>query len=132
MESTISDEEACQNSYHYFIEAVKILSEPPEKQCELVDNYNVAWELKDEVSSGLYLIKDPISFLTEGQKLAIQQLINELNKIPKIILKAENTSEENLKAMKHPAWKPLRKQAAILLRTLEPESKSNEKYFKEN
>jgi len=129
MENTISDEESYQNSFHYFIEAVKILSESPEKQCELVGNYNVAWELKDEVSSGLFLINAPASVLTESQKLAIQQLINELNKIPKSVLKAETTPENNLSAMKNPIWESLRKQAAMLLRTLESAAQNNEQYF---
>ena len=54
---------------------MKILAESPEKQCELVGNYNVAWELKDEVSSGLYLIKNPVSVLTEDQKFLFTTLV---------------------------------------------------------
>ncbi len=130
MESTISEEESYQNSYYYFIEAVKILSAPPEKQCELIGNYNVAWELKDEVSAGLYLINNPASSLAEGQKYAIQQLITELNKISGSVLNYENTPKNNLTAMKNSVWAPLRKQAAMLLTTLESETKRNEEYFK--
>ena len=129
MESSITYEEAFHTEYRVFLNSVETLSLSAEKQCEIMGNYNVAWELKDDVSAGLYLIKNPASVFTEGQNLAIQQLINELNKIPESVLKAENTPEENLNAMKHPAWEPLRKQAVILLRTLESVTKNNEIYF---
>ena len=130
MNSAISDEESYQNAFYYFIEAVKVLSEPAERQCELMGNYNVPWELKDDVSAGLYLINNPASKLTEGQRLAIQQLISELNQIPDSVINAKNTPENNLVAMQKPVWEPLRKQAAELLCTLETATKSNEKYFK--
>jgi hypothetical protein len=129
MDETASVEESYHNSYYYFIRAVKILSESPEKQCELVGNYNVAWELKDEVTSGLYLIESPASTLSSSQKLAIQQLIDELNKIPANVLREVTSHENNLKAMQSPVWEPLRKQAAILQRTLESATKNNEQYF---
>lgn len=129
MDETISYEESYHNSYYYFIRAIKILAESPEKQCELVGNYNVAWELKDEVSSGSYLIENPASTLTSTQKLAIQQLIDELKKIPATVLREATNHENNLIAMQDPLWKPLRKQAAILLRTLESATKNNEQYF---
>ncbi len=129
MENTISDEESFHNSYHYFIEAVKILTESAEKQCELMGNYNVAWELKDDVSAGLYLLGNAASSLTEVQGLSIQQLIIELDNVPDSVLNVENTPESNLRAMKSPIWNPLRKQAARLLSTLMPATQNNEKYF---
>ena len=129
MDEAASIEESYHNSYYYFIRAVKILSESPEKQCELVGDYNVAWELKDEVSSGIYLIESPASTLNASQKLAIQQLIDELNKMPATVLREATNHKINLKAMQNPVWVPLRKQAAILQRTLEAATKNNERYF---
>ena len=129
MESIITDEEAFHNEYRVFLNAIEVLSQPAKEQCNTMGGYNVACELKDDVAAGIYLLKNTASIFTENEKLVVQQLINELNKIPKEIIVFTDIKEESLKAMEHPCWEPLRKHAAIVIRSLETATKNNEKYF---
>lgn len=130
MKSIITDEEAFHNEYRVFINAVEILSQPAGKQSEIMGGYNVACELKDDVAAGKYLLKNTASTFNENQRLIVEQLINELNKIPKEVVVFTDIKEESLKAMEHPCWEPLRKHAAIVIRALETATINNEKYFK--
>lgn len=119
MEENITDKEAFETEYQVFKNAISILSEPAEKQCEIMGNYNVACELKDDVLAGLFLLKNPASHLTYEQQYSIKQLIDELNKIPEDALSFTDIIEECHVAMRHSCWEPLRKHAIILLRSLE-------------
>ena len=129
MESIITDEEAFHNEYRIFLNAVEVLAQPAKEQCNIMGGYNVAYELKDDVAAGIYLVKNSASTFTENEKLVIQQLITELNKIPKEVVAFTDIEEESFKAMEHPCWEPLRKHAAIVIRSLETATKNNEKYF---
>jgi hypothetical protein len=119
MEDNVTDKEAFETEFRVFVNAVSILSEPADKQCELMGHYNVAWELKDDVSAGLYLMNNTESNLSHEQKYSIQQLVDELEKIPENVLSFTNIIEDCQKAMSHPCWEPLRKHASILLRSFE-------------
>ena len=130
MDNSISKEEAFQTSYRAFINAVEILSQSPETQCNLLGNYNVAWELKDEIISGKYLYENPESNITEEQIFSIRQLVEEIRKIPESVLVEAKTKSKNLISMNHPCWKPLRKHAALLIRSLKSVTERNEAYFK--
>ena len=44
-----TDEEEFHSSFRIFLNAVEMLASPPEEQCRLMGNYNVAWELKEDV-----------------------------------------------------------------------------------
>jgi len=57
----LSEREALENSYYYFIQALEILALPASEQCERMGNYNTAWELKHDVGAVAYLLKLPDS-----------------------------------------------------------------------
>jgi len=125
----MSEEEAFANAYYYFVEAVEVLSMPAENQCEITGNFNVAWELKDDVSAGAYLFNLPCPQVTESQKQEILGLIAALEKVPVTVLQAGIGAEQSLTSMQHPCWVSLRKQAQELLVRLNPLTVSNAKYF---
>ena len=52
----ITDEEEFHNSYYYYVKALGMLAETAENQCQLMGDYNVAWELKEDVAAGKYLV----------------------------------------------------------------------------
>lgn len=119
METNLTNEEIFHSEYTAFYDAVEILSQPAELQCEVMGYYNVAWELQEDISKGgRYLIENPAHIFSEDQILAIQELIDALDEIPSSILIATDEKEENIKAMKYTCWKPLRKMSKELLSTL--------------
>ena len=126
----MDQEEEFHNMFLTFIQELRNLALPAAEQCENNGNFNVAWELKDEIASGMYLINHPASLVNKEQQFVIEQLVNELSKIPDSVLVAADTKNKNLNAMSHPCWEPLRKHALIVIRALESVILSNENYFK--
>lgn len=49
----MSPEEEFANSYYYFVEALKVLAADADSQCDVMGNYNVAWEV---VSAALCML----------------------------------------------------------------------------
>ena len=123
-------EEEFHNMFITFIQELRNLALPAEEQCENIGYINVAWELKEEIANGSYLINHPASLVSKEQKFVIEQLVNELSKIPESVLVAADTKIKNINAMSHPCWEPLRKHALIAIRALESVILSNENYFK--
>jgi hypothetical protein len=114
----IRERDEFESGYYYFVRALAVLSKDAPAQCETMGNYNVAWELKDDVSRGAYLLNNPSSArLTPEQKRGILDLVAALESVPSN-LPAGPDPEDNLVAMTHPSWEPLRKQAALLLDVL--------------
>lgn len=126
----LSEEDAFHNSYYYFVEAVKVLSLPAENQCETMGDYNVAWELKDDVQAGSYLTGK--GYLEPNQEAWIQTLVRALNAVPVQELSSGAGREANLSAMIHPSWVPLRIMATQVLQELQPYTEINTKYFGSN
>ena len=114
------DKETFEQLFYSFWQALYLLSKDAVTQCNEMGNYNVAWELKDDVFQGNYLVSLPGEFLTDGQRMAIKQFLSEINKIPNSVLKEAKSYEENILAMNNSCWAPIRKHASILLKTLEP------------
>src|SRR5439155_23640835 len=99
-------------------------------QCERMGNYNVAWELKADVSRGKQLLSySSSSRLNAEQKQGIQDLVSALESVPTTELPAGGKTEDNLAAMNHPSWKPLRTQAAHLVALLAPATEECWRYF---
>jgi hypothetical protein len=115
---TISDEEAYALSYRVFWEAVSMLALDADGQCEAMGNYNVAWELKDDVSAGTYLFNSPVCPLSPLQREGINELISALASIPSEVLAQATSAASNKKAMGHACWEPIRVKAAQVLRAL--------------
>lgn len=127
--AAMSEQEQFENAYYYFMQAVQILAMDAESQCEK-EEYNAAWELKNDVSAGAYIFNLP-DRLSKDQKDAVLRLVAALETIPEAVLRATNgNAYENLVAMGHPCWIPLRVQATALIELLEPATKKNRVYFK--
>jgi len=62
-------DEALRDAYSYFMEAVETLAAEPEAQCEAMGDYNVGWEVKDDVAAG--------RCLTEWDRLAPGPLLED-------------------------------------------------------
>ena len=118
--SEMSEQEQFELGYYYFIQALKILAKEANAQCQEMGNCNVAWELKDDVSAGSYMLKVAADNLSQEQKSSITKLISELNKVPESVVRSAEDPNGNLEAMQAPCWVPLRLLAAQLLQSLEP------------
>lgn len=122
-----ADEEEFHSSYRIFLNAIEMLSSSPEDQCELMGDYNVAWELKDDVSAGQYLIGR--GFLTNSQEAWVGALVGALGTVNSQVLPSGKGREVNLLAMTEPCWDPLRFIAKELLDHLAPFTEVNAKYL---
>ena len=118
--------EAYANALYYFYDDLKVLAEDAEKQCEIMGNFNVAWELRDDAtrdaSAVLNLVGDQIS---NEQRAGIKRLLADVAAVPDSVVNVPRGSakEEHLRAMKNPVWDQVRLDAKELLSLLEPELK---------
>jgi len=109
-------------AYGTFRSAVEMLGLDPLDQCQAMGNYNVAWELKDDVSAGSFILASPNCSLNAAQRKVVEELIEVLKKIPDDLLREAKSEADNLEAMNHPAWMPIRAKAAQAFELLpEPE-----------
>lgn len=121
-EATLSIEE--QNflfSYRVFLDALSMLASSAEEQCQLMGDFNVAWELKDDVQAGKYLVGQ--GYLNSEQEAWHLALVGALEAVPVQVLPAGAGRNTNLIAMRHPSWIPLRTIATHVLEVLAPFSK---------
>ena len=117
----LSEREAFENGFWYFSESLEILAAPAHVQCERMGNYNVAWELKDDVQAAGYLLQSPSSGrLSVEQRQGISNMVQSLDAIPAEVLVSCTTVEGNALAMSRPCWVPIREQARLLLGVLAP------------
>ncbi|MES2282712.1 MAG: hypothetical protein V4542_14970 [Pseudomonadota bacterium] len=124
----LADESEFHSGYRVFVQAVEMLSRPPSEQCELMGDYNVAWELKDDVRAGKYLVG--LGYLTKAQEAWISALVGAMEGVPTQVLPAGADRETNLLAMQHPTWVPLRSIAAHVLEALKPITLENARYLR--
>lgn len=130
MEDTITDEEAFEYSFHNFLQWLHVMTLQPVEQCDAWDNYNVAWELVNDLKSdGNFAITSPASYLTEQQKQKVRAFLESLSTVPQSLLVSATSIDANQKAMSHPCWVPLRESAGALLNQLEPAAKRNRIFF---
>ena len=127
-EDGISEADDFANVFFYFIKALKVLAKDADAQCEYMGNYNVAWELKSDVSAGAYLLNLP-GELTQREKDGIAAMVAALNELPVSLLAGATTETANKKAMNAPDWVPLRVRAAELLRLLSGAIRKNEAFL---
>jgi hypothetical protein len=105
--SGLSEEEVYINAYFYFIKSLNILAEDAEAQCKKMGYFNVAWELRENVSRGAQAVLDhPNSNLSDKQREAIRQLLADLASIPDHVFRVANLKDEHVRSMNHPCWTP--------------------------
>ncbi|MGP8473895.1 hypothetical protein [Burkholderia sp. PR2] len=125
----LTPEEQFANSYLYFIKAIETLAADADKQCAIMGNYNVAWEIKDNVSAGMFLLDIP-GPLTEPERDGIARIVAALDQIPASVLEGATNAAENRRVMNDTCWAPLRRRAAELLVLLSSATRRNEAYLK--
>lgn len=119
-------EEKYQNIFFYFIKALRVLAVDPEPQCEAEGNFNVAQELQYEILSGRYVIGK--GKLNESEEVAIATLASAVAGVPDSALTFAEGHLPNVRNMMHPAWTPIRAQAASLLAILSSRITENDGY----
>jgi len=126
--------EEFENTFLSFVEALKVLSFDAEEQCEVMGNYNVPWEIQDDVLRGCHSVaRSPSSYLTPEQTQKVEELAGQLQALPVEAVAPMNVMTDNnmgsIICMRHEAWNPLRQNATELLRLLRPAIERNQAYF---
>lgn len=117
------DEDAYANNYHYFQDSLVVLGKDAEAQCQSMNYFNVAWEIKDEIiSNGYAVLNTADTQLSEQQKDRIKRLLENVANIPDSVINVPNSKEAHLRAMNNPCWVPLRLQAKQLVSALARET----------
>jgi hypothetical protein len=124
----VTDEEEFHSSYRIYLHALEMLAEQPENQCQLMGDYNVAWELKEDVAAGRYLVNR--GYLSASQEAWIVAMAAALEAVDTLVLPSGPGREVNLLAMQNPNWEPLRHLAAEVVRQLAPFTALNSTYLK--
>ena len=124
--------EVFEQSYRNFLNALEIVAKNAEEQCHIMGWYNVAWELRDDISNGRFLLKISHQYLSDSQQNAIYDLLMEIEKLPEEIFGEAKTEKENISSMRYALWDPIRAQANNLIKKLKPITVANEYFFKTN
>ena len=116
----ISDEEAFALAVYYFIKALELLAADASEQCKVMAGAFVAWEIRDNVCRGAYILSLPgARHLTQLERNGIASVVTASNELP-VSLLAGAIAEDATRAMNDPQRVPLRAQAAELLEVLAP------------
>ena len=122
-----ADADEFHSSYRVFVNALEMLAASPGEQCQLMGNYNVAWELKDDVSAGQYLVGQ--GYLSREQEAWVGALVSALAAVDTLVPPAGSEKEANLLAMEHPSWEPMRFLAREVIHRLTSFTAENAKYL---
>jgi len=104
------------NAFHAFLRALRILAADADAQCQMMGDYNTAWELRSDVAAGRYLLAKGV--LTVDEEAAVASLLSAIDSIADITFRCQAGRPANLAEMQHPAWAPLRLRASGLLHDL--------------
>lgn len=121
------DEDEFHSSLGIYLNALEMLASSPEEQCRQMGDYNVAWELKDDVQNGKYLIGR--GYLEEAEEQWIKALCSALEGVNTQVLPSGVGRDVNLQAMSLPVWQPARFLAAEVLRQLSRVARENTKFL---
>jgi len=124
---SVTDEEEFHSSFRILLNAIEMLASPPEEQCRLMGNFNVAWELKQDVQAGRFLVGR--GYLTPNEEAWVNALVAALGPIDTQVLPSGSGAEVNSLTMSHPSWAPVRYLAAEVLRNLVASAATNAKYL---
>ena len=125
--SQISALEASHHAYGVFVFTLDVLTHPAEKQCELMGDYNTAWELRDDALAGHYLIGSGL--FTDQQEAAVLDFLAAIDPVPVNDMPSGSGRVANLAAMQNSAWEPIRDLAERLLAILAPVTAANRAYL---
>lgn len=125
----ISEQELFELAYGTFIFCLKALASSPAKACEQYGHFNVARELRFDVSAGIYLSTMAANRLSTEQSQRICALDAALTALPDDATIPTNIIEESLRNMSHSSWVPVRAAAVELLELLRPVTEEKERYL---
>ncbi|WP_428036605.1 hypothetical protein [Amphritea sp.] len=111
----LSRDESFTNAVFYFVQALDIATQSAVDQCEYFGDYNVAWELLDELSSINFLVNEFPENFTEDELVKLNEISKALAVIPDSLLVEAKTRKENLIALENPVWEPIRTQSLIAI-----------------
>jgi hypothetical protein len=114
-------------AYNVFIFTLEALAKPPQEQCEVMGDYNTAWELRNDALAARYLIGSGL--FTDQQELAILKFLAAVEPIAVNEMPGGAGRFRNLLAMQNPAWEPIRLLSMDLLATLAPITETNRMYL---
>jgi len=128
---SLAQQEAYESAYYYYFQALELLTQDAETQCERLNFFNVAWEIVDDINRGAEQLTGlPGGSLTDAQRQGILELAGALNNVPKSVLFCTNSREGHLRSMAHPCWDALRQMAANLVERLSSETRKNAEFFR--
>ena len=119
--------EATHNAYDVFVFTLEAMASPAEKQCELMGDYNTAWELRDDALAARYLIGSGL--FTDHQETELLKFMAAVDPIPVNNMPSGSGRALNLAAMQDPVWESIRSQAQQLLVILAPVTTANHAYL---
>jgi hypothetical protein len=125
-----SKREQFEQAYWSFAHALKVASENARAQCNTMGFYNVAWEIRNDIKSGIYMLEVSNGFLSDTQKNDIREFVAAANNLPEYIFGEAVSKNQNLEVMCNPCWNPIRTQARRLTKVLEEVTKSNQSYWR--
>ena len=80
------------NAFFYFLKTLESLSEDASRQCEVMGNFNVAWELReDAITDANTVLALPGGRLSSEQREAVGRLLAALRAIPESVANVDNT-----------------------------------------
>jgi hypothetical protein len=135
MSSTeLDDRESFENVFHYFLTTLRVLVSDAVSQCHAMGTHNTPWEIqRDMVSGGLGSLRLSARTLSWEQAEKILDIVAAVRRLPREAIAVPNMSMTShvgcMTAMGHPAWEPLRSEAAALLVFLEPAIQANTAYI---
>jgi hypothetical protein len=121
------DKDEFHSSLRIYLNALEMLAAPAEEQCQMMGDYNVAWELKEDVQNGQYLVSR--GYLSEDEEQWILALARAFDAVNTQVLPAGPGRAASLAAMSRPAWEPHRYLAAEVLRQLSKLATANAEYL---
>src|SRR4051812_10772005 len=96
--------DALHTAYNVFQFTVEVLAVAAEKQCELMGDFNTAWELREDASVGRYLIDSGL--FTDHQEAALLKFFDAMESVPIKEMPGGSGRNPNLIAMQNSAWEP--------------------------
>lgn len=114
--SLVTDEEALQAQYAWFLGHVASLALEPTACCESQGSYNVAHELWYFIRADEFANKSEV--LAAAEWAAVEDLCRNVAAIPEGARRWTTIASESIENMSHPAWCPARSKAQHLLELL--------------
>jgi hypothetical protein len=134
MAEEVDQVEADHMSFQIFSQCLRALSYDAAAACDEMGNYNSAGEIWYELTSSFPYVSDlPTIRLSDEQRIALGALASKLREVPSEAMAPGGVMPTSraacVIAMKHPAWVPLREQAAKLVKMLEPAIQRNQEFL---